>query len=512
MADLGNIVALKAAIAAILNNSVPDESIEPDDHNGLLVDLLDTITNGTIFQNVLVSGTNIKTVKGISLLGAGDVPINENATHTGEVTGATALTAQPTIISNKTAIVGALTGTEEVLVNDGTLKKVTTQQIADLGGAPFGKVGIPNSNGEYTYYNDVKIAIESATSGQIVFLFANCETTATITLPANVSLEGNGFKIYNHQADATRILELNSTVAHKTNWSNITFERVNGTSYVIDVLSPWSGNVQLTCSNVLITSDSPEYVMFWLNNNVGSFLKGLRVDAVAGIQIQNPITVTDCNVKTTTGICYFGNLSAKVVNSYGESLTGKVFNIPNVVSCYGVTSSGTLVGGYNVYIRNTILESSSGSIDAGFTALLKNSIATSTCSTFLVSGRAENSIITNNGTGAAFETFFGNVPSENSKFYSAGNVVANITNPVQSMQFTNCVIESAWNNAGGHGIICGTNSKITGCKIKVANASANCITSGTAYMANNTYEGATVPVAATQLITNLIDNQGNILM
>jgi hypothetical protein len=44
MADLGNITALKAAISAILNNSVPDESIEPDDHNGLLVDLLDTVT------------------------------------------------------------------------------------------------------------------------------------------------------------------------------------------------------------------------------------------------------------------------------------------------------------------------------------------------------------------------------------------------------------------------------------------------------------------------------------
>lgn len=100
MADLGNIVALKAAIAAVLNNSVPDESIEPDDHNGLLVDLLDTISNGTIFQNVLVSGTNIKTVKGISLLGAGDVPINENATHTGEVTGAAALTITNNAVTN----------------------------------------------------------------------------------------------------------------------------------------------------------------------------------------------------------------------------------------------------------------------------------------------------------------------------------------------------------------------------------------------------------------------------
>lgn len=57
-----------------------------------------------------------------------------NATHTGDVTGATALTVSPTAISGKTAV-GSLVGTEEVLVNEaGTLKKTTTQAIADLGG------------------------------------------------------------------------------------------------------------------------------------------------------------------------------------------------------------------------------------------------------------------------------------------------------------------------------------------------------------------------------------------
>jgi len=57
-----------------------------------------------------------------------------NATHTGEVTGSSALTLDATAISNKTLDI-ALVGTEEVLMNDaGTLKKTTTQAIADLGG------------------------------------------------------------------------------------------------------------------------------------------------------------------------------------------------------------------------------------------------------------------------------------------------------------------------------------------------------------------------------------------
>jgi hypothetical protein len=42
MADLGSIAAIKAAWDAVVNNTVPDESIEPDDHNQLIDDLLDT--------------------------------------------------------------------------------------------------------------------------------------------------------------------------------------------------------------------------------------------------------------------------------------------------------------------------------------------------------------------------------------------------------------------------------------------------------------------------------------
>ena len=57
-----------------------------------------------------------------------------NATHTGEVTGSTTLTLDPTSVSNKT-LKSSLTGAEEVLINDTTLKKTTTQDIADLAAA-----------------------------------------------------------------------------------------------------------------------------------------------------------------------------------------------------------------------------------------------------------------------------------------------------------------------------------------------------------------------------------------
>ena len=57
-----------------------------------------------------------------------------NATHTGEVTGATVLTVDKTAISNKSSVTAALDDT--ILIGDtsdsNNLKKVTVQTVVDL--------------------------------------------------------------------------------------------------------------------------------------------------------------------------------------------------------------------------------------------------------------------------------------------------------------------------------------------------------------------------------------------
>lgn len=87
----------------------------------------------TIYQTILVSGTSIKTINFTSLLGAGDISITPNATHTGEVTGATTLTVDKTAITNKTAV--TIDTADYVLISDtsdsGNLKKGL---VSDLGG------------------------------------------------------------------------------------------------------------------------------------------------------------------------------------------------------------------------------------------------------------------------------------------------------------------------------------------------------------------------------------------
>lgn len=87
----------------------------------------------TLYQTILVSGTSIKTINFTSLLGAGDISITPNATHTGEVTGATALTVDKTAITNKTTV--TIDTADYVLISDssdsGNLKKGL---VSDLGG------------------------------------------------------------------------------------------------------------------------------------------------------------------------------------------------------------------------------------------------------------------------------------------------------------------------------------------------------------------------------------------
>ena len=94
-------------------------------------------------QATLVSGTNIKTVNSNSLLGSGDISITPNATHTGDVTGATALTVDKSAITGKTAVTAV--GTDYVLISDtsdsGNLKKALASDFAGGGGVSDGDKG-----------------------------------------------------------------------------------------------------------------------------------------------------------------------------------------------------------------------------------------------------------------------------------------------------------------------------------------------------------------------------------
>lgn len=113
-------------------------------------------------QDTLVSATNIKTVNSTSLLGSGDLSITPNATHTGDVTGATTLTIDPTAITGKTAVTAV--GTDYVLISDtsdsGNLKKAL---VSDFGGGGSGDMVLASAQtvtGAKTF-NDTKLLMRN---------------------------------------------------------------------------------------------------------------------------------------------------------------------------------------------------------------------------------------------------------------------------------------------------------------------------------------------------------------
>lgn len=165
-----------------------------------------------------------------------------NATHTGDVAGATALTIQATAISGKT--LATLAGTEEVLVNDGgTLKKTTVQAIADLGGggAEYKTIDLPGylTTGILSYMDNLDIRIYSNYPNLEILDLATKEVTtlpnATAqygatpsTTPFAYVVDGANEYIY------CQVRELNGSWANEigrydiTDRNNVTFAYVNG--------------------------------------------------------------------------------------------------------------------------------------------------------------------------------------------------------------------------------------------------------------------------------------------
>jgi len=106
-----------------------------------------------------------------------------NATHTGEVTGSGVLTVDSTAISNKT-LKSTPTGTEEVLINDGgTLKKTTTQGIADLGGGGGNAISLYTLAGGTTVSGNTVFGIITDYDG-----ITTTNTSGVITITAGTYL------------------------------------------------------------------------------------------------------------------------------------------------------------------------------------------------------------------------------------------------------------------------------------------------------------------------------------
>jgi hypothetical protein len=159
-----------------------------------------------------------------------------NATHTGDVTGATALTIQPTAISGKTSKT-TLAGTEELLINDaGTLKKTTAQNIANLVAVP---INIANGSVSSTLLvSGVTTLLREENIGSF-----SGKDILKFDIRARRSITGNNSRIIVRLFDTVTLVETEIAIsetmaASNTNWLAIRSVNLNESAGNIYYLNP----------------------------------------------------------------------------------------------------------------------------------------------------------------------------------------------------------------------------------------------------------------------------------
>ena len=207
-------------------------------------------------QNNLVSGVTIKTINGNSVLGSGNLTVGGSATW-GGITGTlstqtdlqSALDAkQDDLISGtniKTINGNTLLGSGDVavqptLVSATNIKTVNGNSLLGSGdlivGSSSGVFGISNASGVYTYYATLTLAMAAAVSGQTIEMFANVTETGavTITLKNGVNINGNGYIYTLNNSGLIHAFSAANSVVTSCNINNLNVVRTGSTGTIAD--------------------------------------------------------------------------------------------------------------------------------------------------------------------------------------------------------------------------------------------------------------------------------------
>lgn len=357
----------------------------------------------------------------------------------------------------------------------------------------FGKFGIADSLGQYTYYTDLTTAMTAAVSGETIEFFTdyNESGAVSVTLKNGVNINMNGH---------TYTLSHSAAAVNAFTGSNVQMSFLNG-NIVIDTatfssigLSVSGSNTDIDCTGLYIkvVSSGGTGRPLAASGGVVRNLRALSIDDLCASASRT--TLFNCNLRATgtgnglsLGLSTLGNVG----NAYdcyiqSNSGAGAVVNVNSLcVNCNIVSTSGiglSLLGGT---IRG-------GSILTG--------------ANYAVSSNTEYSSGLHTGTAIS-----------NATIISTSTAVLMTAISTANNLLRNCVISGGTNAVEISGTSLASNNYILSCTLSGA-AGSNCIYSATlntpcAY-ANNVYQTTTTPVSAniTADIVNTQDNQGNILV
>lgn len=416
----------------------------------------------------------------------------------------------------------------------------TQIQVAPVSAS--GVWGIANTSGVYTYYTTLTLAMAAATAGQTIELFADVTETGavSITLKNGVNINGNGHT-YTLDTATTTTGFIDGGVAVIMNFTNITLVRKGAGAGIMLGLST-SGN-RIIGDSVFIKIESNSSTGIGTYTGIFSgYINGFTITCTGtsctGINLIRGY-VDNCNV-ISTGTAITTNIGT-ITNSYGES-TGSGHGIAPTNTGYAsncsgksntgngintsvpvYNSTGYSAGSHGIVFAAAALYNCTGISAAaygiwGYSEIISNctSISSASGALFIQNAQANNCMIYSTVSSAA--VMFNSSTVHNSTLRTlSGATTINTASLTTYGSLKNCTIINDWNNASGHGVPANSVLTVINCAVKVANTSANCLSSAspiTMKYSNNSFEGSTTPVNAniTQGIVNTQDNQGNILI
>jgi len=308
---------------------------------------------------------DLNTSKQYRFNGSAWVEVAENATHTGEVTGATALTVDKVAITNKTTVTAD--AADYVLISDssdsGNLKKAL---VSDFGGGG-GKVAIYDSSGVPTFYATLSDAMAAAVSGNTIQLMTSMTevltTALTLNLGVDINLNGNTLTIDQNNTNIT-FQPVNNYVGKIING---TIKKINGTG---EIFSSGTSTPEIDFTGLVTDFTGGYHAFFTGGTFYGIRAKGLNnvvfagggtyydsiVTVTVGICFQS-ITAIRCSATATTSICYnqcttyycrgqhSGNSGNGVYSSgthyysWGTSINGSAFYGATAINCWGYSTN-----------------------------------------------------------------------------------------------------------------------------------------------------------------------------
>ena len=349
-----------------------------------IADSTGDITAGK-YNSVAISGSSTPalTVTGtasVSGTNTGDNAVNSlysglvsNATHTGEVTGSTALTVDKTAITNKTQVTAV--GTDYILISDtsdaGNLKKALASDLTGSGAAAWGSItGTLSNQTDLQTAIDAKVA-DAINDGTTTIAPSQNAVFDALALKANASavvssldsstgaltlggvINGLTGKTTPADADMTVIADsAASNASKKLTWANIkaTLKTYFDTLYQASGSYLTSSNIDDTAYDATswngVTSIAPS------KNAVRDEIETL-VSSIAGKQ------ASDTQLTSLAALSYTGN-SLKVVRvNAGETdfelatVSGVGGGITRSInSASGTTSAGSTASTDYVYLCN----------------------------------------------------------------------------------------------------------------------------------------------------------------